>query len=117
VSWLEVTRQEALAIEAAAIRDERPRYNGKHNAPLAPFTPDAWPKINAPVRQKASALADQIRAEVDSGRWEPGMRAPEREAIAAASAVSLGTANRAYECLKREGVLVARVGYGTFVAA
>lgn len=116
VSWLEVTRQEALVIEAAAIRDERPRYNGKHNARLAPFSPDAWPRIDAPVRQKASALADQIRTEIESGQWEPGMRVPESGAVAAAAKVSLGTANRAYEYLKREGVLVARVGHGTFVA-
>lgn len=115
VSWLEVTRQEALAIEAAAIRDEGPVHNGKHNSRIAPFSPDSWPVIDAPVRQKASTLANLIRAEIDSGRWQPGVRIPESEAVAAASGVSLGTTNRAYEYLKREGLLVARVGHGTFV--
>ncbi|MER6492660.1 GIY-YIG nuclease family protein [Streptomyces griseorubiginosus] len=116
VSWLEVTRQEALTIEAAAIRDEEPLHNGKHNGRIAPFSSDAWPTIDAPVRQKANTLASLIRAEIEGGRWQAGMRVPESEAIAAASGVSLGTANRAFEYLKKEGVLVARIGRGTFVA-
>jgi predicted GIY-YIG superfamily endonuclease len=116
VAWLEVTRQEALAIEAATIRDEEPIHNGKHNARIAPFTSDTWPAIDAPIRQKANTLANLMRAEIECGRWQPGMRIPEGEAMAAASGVSVGTADRAYACLKREGLLVARIGHGTFVA-
>lgn len=116
VSWLEVTRQEALAIEAAAIRDEEPVHNGKHNGRIAPFSADTWPMIDAPVRQKANTLAARMRDEIKDGRWQPGMRLPECEAVASASGVSLGTANRAYEYLKKEGLLVAHIGRGTFVA-
>lgn len=115
VSWLMCTRQEALAVEAAAIRDERPLHNGKHNASFAPFSPKVWPTISAAPRQKASALADLVRAEIASGRWQPGMRVPNREEMAAASGVGVGTVDRAYDYLKKQRVLVARVGHGIFV--
>ncbi|MER6350612.1 GntR family transcriptional regulator [Streptomyces sp. NPDC001634] len=116
VSWLEVTRPEALAIEAAAIRDEEPLHNGKHNGVPAPFSPDEWPTVSAPVRQKADTLADLIRAEIASGRWQAGMRVPDREEMANASGVGVGTVDRAYQRLKDEGTLRSRMGTGTFVA-
>jgi len=116
VSWLHVTRPEALAIEAGAIRSEEPLHNGKHNGIPAPFSPDQWPRVNAPVRQKADALADFIRAEIASGRWEAGMRVPDREEMAAASGVGVGTVDRAYKRLKEEGAIRSRIGHGTFVA-
>jgi predicted GIY-YIG superfamily endonuclease len=116
VVWLEVTRQEALAIEAAAIRDEGPLHNGKHNGALTPFSPGEWPLISAPVRRKADVLADLIRVEIASGRWQIGMRVPDREEMAAASGVGVGTVDRAYRLLKEEGTLRSRIGTGTFIA-
>jgi predicted GIY-YIG superfamily endonuclease len=116
VTWLQGTWQEALATEAAAIRVEKPKFNGKHNAQVAPFSADAWPTIDAPPRGKASALADLVRAEITSGRWRPGMRAPRREDIADASGVGVGVVDRAYEYLKKEGLLVFRHGCGIFIA-
>lgn len=116
VIWLQGTWQEALATEAAAIRAEKPEFNGKHNAPPAPFSAESWPTIIAPPRGKASTLADLVRAEIASGRWATGMRVPQRDAIASASGVSESTADRAYKYLQNEGLLQFRHGRGTFVA-
>jgi predicted GIY-YIG superfamily endonuclease len=115
VSWLMCTRQEALAVEAAAIRNERPIHNGKHNAAIAPFSAEAWPTILAPSREKARSLADAVLAEISGGRWQPGMRVPGRDEMAAASGVGVGTVDRAYNLLKKERALVGRVGHGIFV--
>ncbi|MGW1160394.1 GntR family transcriptional regulator [Streptomyces sp. NPDC002519] len=116
VTWLQGTWHEALAIEAAAIREEKPQFNGKHNAVPAPFSVDSWPTIDAPPRGKASALADLVREEIMSGRWTPGMRVPRREDIATASGVSESTADLAYRYLQNEGLLRFRPGRGIFVA-
>lgn len=115
VSWLMCSRQEALAVEATVIRDERPLHNGKHNSTPAPFSPQAWPTVSAPTREKASALADLVREEIVSGRWQPGMRAPNRWEMATAAGVGVGTVDRAYGYLKKERVLVSRMGHGIFV--
>lgn len=115
LSWLSVTRNAALLIETAAIQDEEPLHNGKHNGRAAPFPPSSWPPIEAAPRQKSSELAARLRVEVQQGRWRAGMRVPEAAVVAAASKVSIGTANRAYEALKKEGLLVAHIGHGTFV--
>ncbi|MFH8531556.1 GntR family transcriptional regulator [Streptomyces tendae] len=115
VSWLEGTWRQALAVEAAAIQDEKPQFNGKHNAPLAPFSAESWSTIDAPPRGKAAALADLVRAEITSGRWLPGMRVPRREDLAAASGVGVGTADLAYRNLEKEGLVRSLHGRGTFV--
>lgn len=116
VTWLPGTWRDALKIEADVIRQEKPRFNGKHNAELAPFSAAGWPAIDAPPRGKAAAIADLARAEIASGRWAPGMRVPRREDIASASAVSEGTVDLAYKYLQREGLLLYRPGRGTFIA-
>jgi predicted GIY-YIG superfamily endonuclease len=116
VTWLQGTWREALVTEAAAIRMERPKFNGKHNAPLAPFSAESWPTIDAPPRGKASVLADLVRAEITSGRWTSGMKVPRREDIASASGVSESTADLAYRYLQKEGLLQFRPGRGIFVA-
>lgn len=116
VTWLQATRLEALEIEADVIRREQPKYNGKHNAPMAPFSPEAWPVIDAPPRGKARALAELVRDEIASGRWAPGVRVPKSKDIAAASGVGEGTADLAYRYLKAEGLLHFHHGRGIFVA-
>lgn len=116
VTWLRATWQEALKVEAAAILNEKPKFNRKHNAPRAPFSAETWPRVEAPSRGKALALAELIRVEIASGRWAPGARVPKREDIASASGVGEGTADLAYRHLQTEGLLVFRHGRGTFVA-
>ncbi|MGW1949095.1 GntR family transcriptional regulator [Streptomyces sp. NPDC001940] len=116
VTWLPGSRRDVLEVEADAIRREQPKHNGKHNAPRAPFSPDAWPAIDAPPRGKAQALAALIRGEIASGRWAAGVRVPSPKDIASASGVSESTANLAYRYLKNEDVLEFRHGRGIFVA-
>jgi predicted GIY-YIG superfamily endonuclease len=116
VTWLDGTWRQALAIEAAAIKDEKPKFNGKHNATPAPFDASAWPRIDAPPRGKAQAVADLVRAEIASGRWAPGMRVPRPELLATASGVGVGTADLAYRNLKKEGLLHFEYGRGIFVS-
>ncbi|MFH9574235.1 GntR family transcriptional regulator [Streptomyces sp. NPDC017454] len=116
VTWLEGTWRQALAAEAAAIRDEKPRFNGKHNAVIAPFNASTWPAIDAPPRGKAQALADLVRSEIISGRWAPGMRVPRRKDLAAAARVGADTADLAYRNLKKEGLLHFQHGRGIFVS-
>lgn len=115
VTWLAGTWGQALTIEAAAIQNEKPQFNGKHNASITPFSPEAWPAIDAPPRGKATALADLVRAEITSGRWLPGMRVPRRADLAAASGVGVGTADLAYRNLEKEGLIQRLHGRGTFV--
>lgn len=114
VTWLNASWRSALKIEAAAIRQEKPAFNGKHNEPRAPFSAESWPTIE--VRHgKSRALAALIRAEIESGRWAPGVRVPKRRDLAIASGVGEGTADLAYRHLQTEGLLQFRPGHGTFV--
>ncbi|MFE3489118.1 GntR family transcriptional regulator [Streptomyces griseus] len=117
VDWLNASWREALDIEKAAIREERPAYNGTHNHGVAPFDAAAWPRIEAQPRQKFSALADLIRAEIASGRWQAGDRLPDAEDLATASGVGEGTAQRAFRELVNEGSIMRLHGLGTFVRA
>jgi predicted GIY-YIG superfamily endonuclease len=115
VTWLNADWRSALKIEAKAIREERPAFNGTHNEPRVPFAAESWPTIE--VRYgKSRALAELLRLEIESGRWAPGARVPKRRDLATASGVGEGTADLAYRRLQREGLLQFRPGCGTFVA-
>src|SRR5262245_537885 len=61
------------------------------------------------------ALADRIAADVATGRLTPGMRLPTHRALAHTLDVDLTTVTRGYTEARRRGLLVARVGRGTFV--
>lgn len=115
LEWFD-TRTEALTAETAAIRAERPKFNTMHNFELAPVTCFEWPSLTEIKRGKAARLAELICAEIDSGRWKSGQRVPDREAMAEATGVCLGTAVAATAALTRQGVLVRRMGAGLFVA-
>lgn len=115
VTWLRGTWDEALEIEAEAIRAEKPIFNGTHNFPKAPFDPDRWPKIEG-RRGKAEALADLVRAEIRSGRWAAGTLMPTRGEIAHATGVSKSTAASAYQMLQDEGLIWCLSGLGSFVS-
>lgn len=113
VEW-HASRPKAFKAEARAIKAERPRYNGTHNFPLAPFGPDFWPRVTA-TRGRRRALTSLILREIDSGRWMPGMKIPSCGAMARATGISETTATLAIRDLQREGRLTLLNGVGVFV--
>ena len=62
-------------------------------------------------------VAGRLREEIAAGAWGPGDRLPSEEALAARFGVHRHTLRAATASLAREGVLRARRGAGTFVAA
>lgn len=64
----------------------------------------------------ATRIYRGLRAAVAEGRLRPGDRLPATRQLAARLEVARGTVATAYERLVAEGVLVSRVGAGTFVA-
>jgi DNA-binding transcriptional MocR family regulator len=61
------------------------------------------------------ALADRIAEDVDAGRLKPGMRLPTHRALARELGVDLTTVTRGYAEARKRGLLIGRVGRGTFV--
>src|SRR5687768_747008 len=61
------------------------------------------------------ALADRIAEDVAAGRLPPGSRLPTRRELAAQLDVDLTTVTRGYAEARRRGLLLGRVGRGTFV--
>jgi GntR family transcriptional regulator len=61
------------------------------------------------------AIADDLRAEIDTGRRAPGSKVPSENELMTIYGVEQPTARRALEVLKNEGLIVARRGAGTFV--
>ncbi|MEJ7653626.1 MAG: substrate-binding domain-containing protein [Chloroflexia bacterium] len=61
-------------------------------------------------------IAEVVRR-IGEGRLSPGDRLPPTRELAQTLGVNPGTVAHAYSLLEREGVLVARVGSGTYVAA
>lgn len=72
--------------------------------PATPSSP-AWEKI-------ATDLIERIQR----GSLAPGDRLPSAQALSEQHRVARGTAVRALQHLSREGFVVTRPGYGTFVA-
>jgi DNA-binding GntR family transcriptional regulator len=60
-------------------------------------------------------LCDSLRADIASGRLEPGTRLPSTRTLARELRVSRNTVVAAYEQLVLEGLLIAAVGSGTRV--
>lgn len=113
VDWFD-TRPEAEAAEVAAIKEEKPRFNGSHNFVKAAFAPDVWAE---PVTgdRKREVIAARVRREIESGNWAPGTRIPSASEIAAAMGVSQSTATKAVAPFIRDGVLSIHGGRGVFV--
>jgi DNA-binding transcriptional MocR family regulator len=63
------------------------------------------------------ALADRIAEDVASGRLAPGARLPTHRELAEMLEIDLTTVTRGYGEARRRGLLVGRVGRGTFVRA
>jgi GntR family transcriptional regulator/MocR family aminotransferase len=62
-------------------------------------------------------VADQLRARIESGELAPDSRLPASRALARRLGVNRITVVNAYAELEAEGLVVSRVGSGTFVAA
>ena len=75
------------------------------------WTPKAL-KRDAPVYL---ALADSIADDVASGRLRPGMQMPTHRELAQILQVDLTTVTRGYGEARKRGLLLGRVGRGTFV--
>ena len=79
---------------------------------------DQWtPRIDPNARPLYLAIAEAIAADRAEGRLAPGTRLPPQRQLAAALGVDFTTVTRAYGEASRRGLVEARVGQGTFVAA
>ena len=64
---------------------------------------------------KYKRLSDAIGDGILSGQFEPGRKLPPHRTLSDKLKVTIGTISRAYGELERLGLVVARVGDGTFV--
>jgi DNA-binding GntR family transcriptional regulator len=62
-------------------------------------------------------LADQLRTDIESGKYAPGRKLPTISEITAETGLSPMTIRRAYKLLADEGLVVVVPGRGTFVAS
>ncbi|MFI0481242.1 PLP-dependent aminotransferase family protein [Actinomadura sp. 9N215] len=62
-------------------------------------------------------VADEMAADIASGRLRPGDRLPPQRAFARERGIAASTAGRVYRELGRRGLVVGEVGRGTFVRA
>lgn len=60
-------------------------------------------------------IADDIRAEIETGRLAPGAKLPTLEALAEEHMCSVGGVRAAVDLLKQQGLLITRQGKGIFV--
>ncbi|MFK8850461.1 winged helix-turn-helix domain-containing protein [Streptomyces sp. Ac-502] len=109
------SRPLALAADEAAIRAEKPLYNGTHNYDDVTFDPASWPKVAE--SPKAPRIANLMRREIFSGRWPAGARIPPLRVLAEPAGVTVQPVGRAVALLKAEGLLTFSAGRGLFVAA
>lgn len=65
----------------------------------------------------AAAVADQLRAKIESGQYSAEQALPSKNVIAGNLNTSTGTVQRAFDALTAEGLTVSRRGAGLFVAA
>lgn len=61
--------------------------------------------------------ADYVASQIQAGALQPGDQLPSLDDLAAEWAVGRETVQRAMRELKKRGLVVARVGKGTFIAA
>ncbi|GAA2738835.1 GntR family transcriptional regulator [Actinocorallia aurantiaca] len=62
-------------------------------------------------------IAEEIRQQIDAGRWSAGHRLPSEAALVARFGVARATVRRAFEVLEAEGIVEAVSGKGRFVRA
>ncbi len=61
-------------------------------------------------------ISDAIEADIASGRLRRGQQLPTHRALAQALGIDLTTVTRAYSDARHRGLIIARVGQGTFVS-
>jgi DNA-binding FadR family transcriptional regulator len=61
-------------------------------------------------RQPFQQVADDLRAAIADGRYQPGQQLPRQQVLGEEYGVSLGTVKSALGQLRREGLIVARKG-------
>jgi GntR family transcriptional regulator len=61
-------------------------------------------------------LADLLREQIRNGERQPGARIPSAAALAQEYELAPVTVRKAITQLQQEGLLVSRVGWGTYVA-
>ena len=61
-------------------------------------------------------LADQIRQQINAGELRPGDQLPAERELSEQASISRMTARQAIAYLVRQGLLVSKIGIGTFVA-
>jgi len=111
--WFD-SRTEAEAAEVAAIKDEKPRFNGAHNFTEGTFTAAIW-SSSIVGQRKREEIIERIRREIASGNWSPGTRIPSATQIATFTKTSKSTTTKAIGPLIREGLLSVHGGRGVFV--
>ena len=73
--------------------------------------------LSAPQRSaKYADLAEQIRADVQTGKLKPGDRLPSFVELRREHQISRGTVEKAHTLLERDGLIVREQGRGVFVA-
>lgn len=65
---------------------------------------------------KFRALANDLRQEISTGRWEPGAKLPTEKELMAQRELSLTTVRRALDELADDGLIVRRQGSGSYVS-
>lgn len=70
---------------------------------------------SAPVVPKYRRIAEDLRAEIEAGRYAPGDRLPSLAELIAGSGASLGTVLKAIATLESEGLVRSVRGQGIFV--
>lgn len=73
------------------------------------------PDKSALKKPAFKSLAEQIASAIQSGELEPGERLPPQRDLAYDLEISLQTVSRAYDELRRRGMIQGEVGRGTFV--
>jgi DNA-binding GntR family transcriptional regulator len=61
-------------------------------------------------------VANELRARINSGEWNPGEALPTVAELAKSYAVSTASVSKALAVLRDEGLIVTRPRWGTFVA-
>lgn len=79
-----------------------------------PAGPDLNPGSVKPLYEQ---IADWVQAEIESGRLEPGAKFADSRDLAEEWQVAYQTVRRAMAELRDRGLVVSRVGKGTYVAA
>lgn len=79
-----------------------------------PARPDLNPSSATPLYEQ---LADWIAGEIESGRLAPGAKFADSRDLAEQWQVAYQTVRRTMQELRERGLVVSRVGKGTFVAA